>query len=233
MNNFNNDCDKCIDNKDSIFSILTNEEKDILRSNLTCITYKRNETIFKEGFKPTGLIYLAKGQAKLCKEGIGHREQIIRLVKSGEFLGYRALFADEYYNASAVALEESTVCIIEKSALYDVMHRNCEFNLKIIKMLADELGQSESRTVSLTQKYLRGRLAESLLLLIETFGFEADNQTIKVRMSRDDLASLSNMTTSNAIRTLYNFVHEGVIELEGKKIKILDLSRLEQISNMG
>ena len=155
------------------------------------------------------------------------------MIKSGEFLGYRALFADEYYNASAVALEESTVCIIDKTALYDVMHVNCQFDLKIIKMLADELGQSESRTVSLTQKYLRGRLAESLLLLIDTFGFEDDNQTIKVRMSRDDLASLSNMTTSNAIRTLYNFVHEGVIILEGKKIRVLDVNKLEQISNMG
>ncbi len=235
MSTYYNDCDcnNCIEDKNSIFNILTEEEKNILKNNLTCITYKRNETIFKEGFKPTGLIYLAKGQAKLCKEGIGHREQIIRLVKTGEFLGYRALFADEYYNASAIALEESTVCIIDKKALYEVMSRNCGFDMKIIKMLADELGQSESRTVSLTQKYLRGRLAESLLLLIQTFGYEEDNQTIKVRMSREDLASLSNMTTSNAIRTLYSFVHEGVIELEGKKIKVLDVHKLEQISNMG
>ena len=233
MNNYNNECDKCIENKDSIFNILTEEEKAILKNKLTCIIYKRNETIFKEGFKPTGLIYLAKGQAKLCKEGLGNREQIIRLIKSGEFLGYRALFADEYYNASAITLEESTICIIEKNALFEVLNKNCKFSLKIIKLLADELGQSESRTVSLTQKYLRGRLAESLLLLINTFGFEEDNQTIKVRMSRDDLASLSNMTTSNAIRTLYSFVHENVIELDGKKIKILNLKKLETISNMG
>ncbi len=227
------DCASCLEDTHSIFNILNSKDKKLLNDNLTCVTYKRHETIFKEGFKPTGLIYLAQGQAKICKEGVGGREQIIRLIKSGEFLGYRALFADDYYNASAVALEESVVCIIDKKALFEVMRQNCDFNILIIKMLAEELGQSESRTVSLTQKYLRGRLAESLLLLINTFGFEADGKTIKVRMSREDLASLSNMTTSNAIRTLYSFAEEGVIELEGKKIKVVDINKLEQISNMG
>ncbi len=227
------DCGACLDDTHSIFSVLAQKDKEILRENLTCVTYKRHETIFKEGFKPTGLIYLAQGQAKICKEGVGGREQIIRLIKSGEFLGYRALFADDYYNASAVALEESTVCIIDKKALFEVMYSNCEFDFRIIRMLAQELGLSESRTVSLTQKYLRGRLAESLLLLINTFGYEGDGKTIKVRMSREDLASLSNMTTSNAIRTLYSFVEEGVIELEGKKIKVVDIEKLEQISNLG
>ncbi len=230
-NNF--DCGTCLEDSHSIFNVLTPKDKKILKDSLTCVTYKRHETIFKEGFRPTGLIYLAQGQAKICKEGVGGREQIIRLIKSGEFLGYRALFADDYYNASAVTLEESIVCIIDKAALYEVMYNNCEFDLKVIKMLAQELGLSESRTVSLTQKYLRGRLAESLLLLIDTFGYEEDGQTIKVRMSREDLASLSNMTTSNAIRTLYSFVEEGVIQLEGKKIKVIDLNKLEQISNLG
>jgi len=226
-------CHKCIDDKNSIFGVLTAKQKKLLKENMNCVTYKRHETIFKEGFKPTGLISLAKGQAKICKEGIGGREQIIRLVNAGEFLGYRALFADEYYNASAVALEESVVCIIDKKALYQIMKENCEFNMLIIKMLGKELGVSENRTVSLTQKYLRGRLAESLIMLIETYGYESDGQTIKVRMSREDLASLSNMTTSNAIRTLYSFVEENVIDLNGKKIKVLDIDRLEQISNMG
>ncbi len=227
------DCGSCLDDPKSVFAVLTSEQKKLLKENVTCVTYKRHETIFKEGFKPSGLIYLAKGQAKICKEGISRREQIIRLVKSGEFLGYRALFAEDYYSASAVALEESIVCIIDKKTLFEVMKQNCEFNMKIIKMLAVELGLSESRTVSLTQKYLRGRLAESLLFLIETFGFESDGKTIKVRMSREDLASLSNMTTSNAIRTLYSFADEGVIELEGKKIKVIDIEKLEQISNLG
>jgi CRP-like cAMP-binding protein len=105
--------------------------------------------------------------------------------------------------------------------------------MDIIRKMASELGFSNTRTVSLTQKHIRGRLAESLLFLKDTYGFEDDNLTIKVYLSREDLANLSNMTTSNAIRTLSTFAGEDVIELDGRKIKILDLKRLERISELG
>ena len=96
-----------------------------------------------------------------------------------------------------------------------------------------ELGFSNSRTVSLTQKHIRGRLAESLLVLRDTYGFETDGMTIRVYLSREDIANLSNMTTSNATRTLSTFASEDVISIEGRKIKILDPSRLERISSLG
>jgi len=76
-------------------------------------------------------------------------------------------------------------------------------------------------------------LAESLLFLLDTYGFEEDGQTLKVYLPREDMANLSNMTTSNAIRTLSNFANEGVLELYGRQIKILDLAALKRISRMG
>jgi len=92
---------------------------------------------------------------------------------------------------------------------------------------------SNSRTVTLTQKHIRGRLAESLVFLRDTYGLEDDNQTIKVFLSREDLANLSNMTTSNAIRTLSAFSNEGILELDGRRIKIIDQYKLERISDLG
>src|SRR5664280_3100973 len=92
---------------------------------------------------------------------------------------------------------------------------------------------ANNRTVSLTQKHVRGRIAESLLILRETYGLEADGKSIRVSMSREDLANLSNMTTSNAIRTLSNMSSEGIIEITGRRISILNSSRLEDISEMG
>jgi CRP/FNR family transcriptional regulator, polysaccharide utilization system transcription regulator len=87
--------------------------------------------------------------------------------------------------------------------------------------------------VNLTQKHIRGRLAESLVFLINTYGFEDDDRTIRVYLSRDDLASLSNMTASNAIRTLTQFSEEGIISTEGRKLKILNRIKLEHISEIG
>lgn len=225
--------ENCIDNQKSVFAVLTPEEKEHIKRHLICNLYKKGEIIFKEGDKPTGLICLSDGKVKVFKEGVGGREQIIRMAKPVGFIGYRALFAEEIHHATAVAIEDSATCLIEKDIVYQLLRSNPDFSLSIIKAFATELGFSLDRTVTLTQKHIRGRLAESLVFLKDTYGFEADNATLKVYLSREDIANLSNMTTSNAIRTLSAFASEGVIGIDGRKIKIIDLAKLERISDLG
>ena len=233
MKTYKNHVCNCIDNSTSIFGRLPKSQVDFLRQHHSCIGYKKNEIIYREGDKPTGLISLSEGKVKLFKEGVGGREQIVRLAKPVGFIGYRALFAEENYLATAITLENSSVCVIEKDALFEVLANNSELTMIILKSLATELGFSNSRCVTLTQKHVRGRLAESILVLKDTYGVEDDNKTIKALLSREDLASLSNMTNSNAIRTLSTFAQEKVIEIDGRKIKILDLTQLEKISELG
>jgi CRP-like cAMP-binding protein len=218
---------------ESLFSKLSKEDKDFLMANTECRSYKKNELVFLENTKPSGLICLSEGKVKIFKEGVGGRDQIVRLSRPDGFIGYRALFAGQNYSASAVAIENSVACTIEKNALFTVMKNDPNFTFGILKSLATELGFSNMRTVSLTQKHIRGRLAESLLFLIDTYGYYDDGSTIKALLSREDIASLSNMTTSNAIRTLSTFASERVISLEGRRIKVLDLKMLQKISNMG
>ncbi|MBI5219380.1 MAG: Crp/Fnr family transcriptional regulator [Bacteroidia bacterium] len=225
--------DTYINYKNSVFKSLGDAEKKLLSDKHESYTYKKGEIIFKEGDKPTGLISLLEGKVKIFKEGVGGREQIIRMAKPYGFIGYRALFAEENYAASAVAIEDSIIYVIEKNALFKILRENSNITLLIMKRMASELGSSNNRTVSLTQKHIRGRLAETLLFLKETYNLEEDNATIKIYLSREDVASLSNMTTSNAIRTLSAFAGEKVIAIEGRKIKILDLKKLERISELG
>ena len=227
------ECHNIIDSKMSVFNVLTPQQKDVLKNNSTCTKYKKNEIIYKEGDKPSGLICLSSGKVKIFKEGVGGREQIVRMAKPVGFIGYRALFAEENYLASAVAIEDSIICTIEKNALSRLLRENAELSMNIIKSLASELGFSNTRTVTLTQKHIRGRLAESLIFLKDTYGFEEDGETIKVYLSREDIANLSNMTTSNAIRTLSAFAGEEIITLEGRKIQVKDIKGLERISDLG
>ena len=226
-------CNHCINNANSIFFNLGQEDKNILSLKHKCLNISKNQIIYKEGEKPDGLICLSAGKVKIYKEGIGGREQIVRMARPVGFIGYRALFAEENYMATSVALEDSTICIINRDSLFRVLETNSELSLKIIRSFATELGFSNSRTVTLTQKHIRGRLAESLIFLKDTYGLENDNETIRVYLSREDIANLSNMTTSNAIRTLSNFATENVIAIDGRKIRIRDLSRLERISEHG
>ncbi|MEA1873927.1 MAG: Crp/Fnr family transcriptional regulator [Bacteroidota bacterium] len=220
-------------NKNSVFTDLSDTDKESLFNHHSCNRYKKGEIIFKEGNRPSDLICLVEGKVKIFKEGVGGREQIVRLAKPGGFIGYRALFAKENYLASAIAIEDSIVCSINKEDLYHLMENNVQICLKILQMTATELGMSNTRTVSLTQKHIRGRLAESLLFLTETYGFEDNNSTIKAYLSREDVANLSNMTTSNAIRTLSTFASEKVISLDGRRIKIINLPKLRKISELG
>jgi len=225
--------ENCIENQMSVFNVLTQEEKNLLKKNSIYQNYKKGEIIFKEGDKPTGLICLSEGKVKVFKEGVGGREQIVRMARPVGFIGYRALFAEENHTATAVAIEDSTICIIDKDTIYKLLRLNSELSLSIIKAFATELGFSNNRTVTLTQKHIRGRLAESLIFLKDTYGFEEDGSTIKIYLSREDIANLSNMTTSNAIRTLSTFASEDVIAIDGRKIKILNLQKLERISELG
>ncbi|MCK5066242.1 MAG: Crp/Fnr family transcriptional regulator [Bacteroidales bacterium] len=233
MQERNYNADDCIDNPKSVFTVLTPKEKEFLKQNYTCAFYKKGEIIFKEGDKPLGLMILAEGKVKIFKEGVGGREQIVRMAKPVGFIGYRALFAEEHHTATAVAIEDCVSCIVDKESVFRVMRSNAELSMSIIQSFASELGFSHDRTVTLTQKHIRGRLAESLIFLKDTYGYEDDNLTIKIYLSREDVANLSNMTTSNAIRTLSTFAQEGVISIDGRKIRILDLTKLERISELG
>ena len=104
---------------------------------------------------------------------------------------------------------------------------------EVMQMMAKDLAISEIQTVHLTQKHIRGRLAESLLLLLKNYGYEDDGQTIAMLLPREDLANMSNMTTSNAIRTLSQFAQEELIAVKGRRIQILDEKALEKISRLG
>jgi CRP/FNR family transcriptional regulator, polysaccharide utilization system transcription regulator len=226
-------CREFLADKKSMFSVLTSDQKTVLKGGLTAAFYKKGDYIFKKGDRPSGLTCLWEGKVKVYKEGVGGREHIIRLAKPVGFIGYRALFAEENHHAFAVTIEDSIVCSVEREILFQLLRMNSDLSIGIIKLFATELGLSHLRTVTLTQKHVRGRLAEALLFLKETYGVEENGKTLKVHLSREDIANLSNMTTSNCIRTLSIFSNEEVISIEGRKIMILDIDQLERISDLG
>ncbi|MDG5799097.1 Crp/Fnr family transcriptional regulator [Marinilabiliaceae bacterium ANBcel2] len=216
-----------------LYDVLSKEEKSYLEEHHTTLTYKKNQIIYKEGEMPTGLLCLGEGKVKVFKEGIGGRDQIVRLAKAPGFIGYRALFAEEPHIASAVVIDPCTIFHISKDVINKLMLNNNKLCTNIIKSFATELGFSRYRTVSLTQKHIRGRLAESLMLLKKIYGYEDDSSTLNIYLSREDLANFSNMTTSNAIRTLTAFAREDIISVDGRIIKILDEDMLDKISKLG
>ena len=225
--------DEILNRLSDIVCILSEEEKNVLRKNLFIQHYKKNEVIYSEGDVPTHMLCLISGKVKIFKDGISGRTQIIRVIKPVEYFGYRAYFANQNFVTAAAAFESSVICKIPIELIYQWMSTNNKLAMFFIKLLAIDLGISDQRTVNLTQKHIRGRLAEALLFVRDSYGLEEDGATLSIYLSREDLANLSNMTTSNAIRTLSTFASEKLIAIDGRKIKVIDEERLRKISRIG
>lgn len=221
------------DHISALWNPLTDEQKAFLSQHFVLQSYKKNEIIHCEGEKPTHMMCLISGKVKIYKDGVGGRSQIIRMVKPVEYFGYRAYFANGNYLTTGAAVEPSVICLIPMTAIMTLVNQNNDIAMFFIRQLSIDLGVVDERTVSLTQKHIRGRLAESLIFLMEGYGLEEDGSTLSIYLSREDLANLSNMTTSNAIRTLSNFSNERLIAIDGRKIKIIDEEKLRKISKIG
>ena len=221
----------CLESPTSLFKDLIQKEKEAIVQHHTVTKIKKGGYLFREGEKARGLICLATGKAKIFRTGVAGREHIIRMLKDQDLTGLQTLFTESFWSATAVAIEDSVICTIDKQCLLRILRINAELSMKISKLLSDELSFSYDRMVSLSQKHVRGRLAESLLMLYGKYGVEADGKTINASLSRNDIAHLSNMTTSNAIRTLSNLASEGNIKIKGRKISIMNFDELKRISD--
>jgi len=214
-------------------NLLTHGEREQVLREMQVHAYRKNEPIYSEGDRPSHLLCLISGKVKIYKDGVGGRAQIVRVVNAVEYFGYRAAFSDENYVTAAAAFEPSVIATIPIDLIRQLIMRNPQLAWFFLRRLAIALGRSDARTVNLTQKHIRGRLAESILFLKESYGVEEDGCTLSISPSREDMANLSNMTTSNAIRTLSVFVQEKLISLDGRRIKILDEPALQKTSRIG
>lgn len=217
----------------AIWTVLDNDERRQIVDNFQIHNFKKNQIIYTQGEEAEHLWTLIKGKVKIFKNGIGGRQQIIRLMRPVQYFGYRAAFADEPHMSGACAFEASVLGSLPIGLVKEMIDNNRKLAWFFIGELSRNLGGSDSRIVNLTQKHIRGRLAEALMVLKDNYGYEDDGATINIYMSREDLANLSNMTTSNAIRTLSAFVTENILIVDGRRIKIINEPALRKISKFG
>ena len=205
-----------------MFGSLAESDLEKLSLNKSCIRYKRGQTLFYEGTRPMGLFCLNSGKVKVYKLSSQGKEQIINIAKPGDFLGYRAILSEEFYSASATVLEDAAICFIPREDFLGLLRSNPDFFQRIIKNICHELGVMRERISDLAQKSVRERLAGSLLMLKETYGVDGEKSTlIDIQLSREDLANIVGTATETVIRLLSEFKKDGLISLDGKKIKVL------------
>ncbi|HPQ08625.1 MAG TPA: Crp/Fnr family transcriptional regulator [Bacteroidia bacterium] len=230
-NNKIGSCTDCIKRKMSLLEGLSDEELETLNQNRVVVNFKKGETIYKEYSKPNGLYCLNEGKVKLVKYSDKGNEVIIGLKRPVDFLDVENLLAKQNYNHSAIAFENTSICIIREENFFNVLSKNPIFAMNILKYLSQSILESNEWYLNITQKHISSRIAQTLLKLQDFYGLSSDN-FISVALKRSDIAALSCITTANVIRTLRDFEKEKIIFCDKKRIMILNPKKLREIAEL-
>lgn len=222
-------CEQCIVREFSSLKALNKEELLKMANCKTSYTIKKGESIFEEGESVNGIYCIKDGVCKLSKLSANGKDQIVKLVKPGELLGQRSMISDEPTNLSAVALEDMEVCFIPKSEVLGFFNNNNQFSMNVMKTICGDLKESDDHMVSMAQKTVKERLAETLLYLEDTFGKNEDG-SLHIQLSREELAGMIGTATESCIRLLSEFNKNGLIDINGKKISIIEKNKLKRMA---
>jgi len=223
-------CEQCIVREFSSLKALNKDELIRISECKTSKVIKKGESIFEEGENVNGIFCIKDGVCKLTKLSPNGKDHIVKLVTKGELLGQRSMISDEPANLSAVALEDMQVCFIPKTEILGFFDKNNQFSMNVMKTICGDLRLADDHMVNMAQKSVKERLAETLIYLHETFGTNTDD-TLKIQLSRDELASMIGTATESCIRLLSDFNKLGLIELVGKKIVLKDINKLKKIAD--
>lgn len=221
-------CEQCIVREFSSLKALNKEELLSLADCKSSYTIRKGEAVFTEGENVNGIFCVKDGVCKLTKLSPNGNDQIVKLIKKGELLGQRSMISDEPVNLSAVALEDMEVCFIPKAEVMGFFNNNNKFSLSVMKTICGDLKEADDHLVAMAQQSVKQRLAETLIYLQETFGINED-KSLKVKLSREELAGMIGTATESCIRLLSEFNKSGLILLSGKKITILDVAKLNKV----
>ena len=216
----------------SVLNVLSEGEYASLFSHQSNLQYGKGEVVFREGTVPSGIFIIRKGKIKKYKTDRDGREQIVYVAGEGELIGYHAVLSEERYPDSAATLEQSLLSFIPKEDFLDILQRSPDFSHRLLKALSHEFTVFTNSLSVFAQRTAHERLAITLIVLREKFkeGLSKDEEPI-LNISRADLANMVGLATDNVIRLLKEFKSEGIIETNGRKIRVINISLLVKRSN--
>lgn len=213
-----------------IFKKLNEAELSIINQGRYEVLFKPGENIIKQGTAATHLISITHGLAKMYIEGLDDKNIILEIVKPWKIMGSPGIYADNRYHYSITAIEPTSACFIDVANFKKIMRSNPDFAEFYISQCSSNVVNVFERLISLTQKQMPGRIADVLLYLGNDI---YQNAEFEISLSRQDIGDLSSMTKDSAIRILKDFEGEGIIQMDGKRFKILKKEVLEDIALHG
>lgn len=222
-------CKACDVATNTLFKTLNQEESAFLESEKICKIYKKGEILYREGNRIHNVFCINKGVLKIYKTGSDGKEQIVAFAQRGDITGYRSVLSNEQACTTAEVIQESEICQIPSNVIFHLIKTNGDFALSLLQLTCKELNQANSFIKDIAQKTVRERLAESLLMLENTFGI-TDEGYLNITLTREELANIVGTATESVIRFLSEFKSDKIIIMEGKKIMLSDKAYLKKMS---
>lgn len=224
-------CDKCTIRSHPLFRHLTEDEVGEISNNKITETFKRGSIVYREGNRMKGFYCVQEGIVKIYKTGFDGKEQIIRFAQPGDIIGYRSVMSKEPACTTTEVLEEAILCHIPSDLLMQLVKTNGDFAVELMKLTCKELGEANSYITDIAQKTVKERLAEIIIYLDDEFGVN-EAGILNISLTREELSNIVGTATESIIRLLSEFKSNGLIELNGRKIKILDKPGLKYIAGI-
>ncbi|HPE98516.1 MAG: Crp/Fnr family transcriptional regulator [Chitinophagales bacterium] len=225
------DCEHCKNRSSTLFHFCHTNETEVINENKTCALYKKGQVVFHEGANSYGLYCLNSGKVKLYKMGPDGKEQILKIVTPGDFIGYGALLSSAPYRVTAEVIQDAVICFVPKEIITQMFKENPNFSEGMVKLLTKTLDETVEKMADIAYKPVRGRIAEALLILKETYK-DDNNPDGVINITREDLASYVGTVKETAIRVLKDFKEEGLIVTESHSIKIIDPKGLTRVCEL-
>ncbi|MCD6091476.1 MAG: Crp/Fnr family transcriptional regulator [Bacteroidales bacterium] len=212
------------------FGALSDRDLKTIDKSKVAVTFKKGETIAKQGSFASGLIYIKKGMVKLYKEGPDNNNLILNIFGGDELVGISSIYGDNVFNYSIVAIEKSEIYLIELAVLKQLIQTNAKFATAVLQRSNRNTLRAYNQMYNLTHKQLNGRMASALIFLSKEV---YQSNRFKLTLSRKDLADFTGMSTMGAIRVLNTFKTDKIISDEKGFIEILDDNAIKIIAKVG
>jgi len=221
-------CENCIIRQFNSLRAMSKEELKKVSDSKVTKKIKKGDPLFEEGERLSGVYCVRDGVSKLSKLSANGKDQIVKLASKGEVIGQRSVIAEETANLSATAVNDMEVCFIPKDTIITSLNNNPNFAVEVLRHMAHDLKEADDVIVNMSQKTVPQRIAEALLYLKQNYGEDAEG-FLALQLSREDIGNIVGTATESAIRILSDFKKKGYISTSGKRIRIVEHKKLQDL----
>lgn len=219
--------------KDSVIpfgSVLNSEELQNVVEQSNLVNFNKKEIIFRQNTRTSHIMFIRSGMVKIFKEGRNGKFIVLKVAVPGDFLGLLSIYGGDTHHYSASAIELAEICFVDISVFNSLLSTNGEFASKIIKRISGDGLFIFDRLMSQSHKQLPGRIADVILYFS---GVIFNSESFEFPFTRRELAELAGTTKESFIRTLAEFKHDKIIDLDGSSVKVNSMRIVKTLSELG